>query len=86
MIAVDFVTDFSPNTIAEPNTSVDELLGELETHRTTIALTTSRRGLKNQVNSESIVETLEETAQHDRLLRWGPWIHAATWDGERIWM
>ena len=68
MIAVDFVTDFSPNPIAEPNTSNGELLRQLETHKITLALATSRRGLKNQVNGEAIVETLEETARHDRLL------------------
>ena len=68
MIAVDFVTDFSPNPIAEPNTSSGELVRQLEIHKITLALATSRRGLKNQVNGEAIVETLEESARHDRLL------------------
>ena len=68
MIAVDFISEFSPNPIAEPNTSLAELLEQLEAHNTTLALTTSHRGLINQVNSEAIAETLKITAQHPRLL------------------
>ena len=68
MIAIDFITAFSPNAIAEPNASLAELLGQLEAHNTTLALSTSRRGLINQVNSEAIAETLEATAKYPRLL------------------
>ena len=68
MILVDFITDFSPRPIAAPNTSLAELLGELDARNTTLALSTSRRGLLNQVNSEAIAETLDCSAGHPRLL------------------
>ena len=68
MIAIDFITDFSPNVVAAPNTSRAELLQQLESHRITLALATSRRGLQNQVNREAIEETLEGTIDCDRLL------------------
>ena len=68
MIAIDFTTDFSPDPIAQRNTSKDELLSEMEAHKVTLALATSRRGLKNQVNGEAVAETLAETIDNDRLL------------------
>ena len=68
MIIVDFVTAFSPNAIAEPDSSLAKLLEQLEGQNTTLALATSRRGLINQVNSEAIAETIEVTARHPRLL------------------
>ena len=68
MIVVDFITDFSPYPIAAPNTSLTELLEDLDARNTTLALSTSRRGLLNQVNSEAIAETLDCSARHPRLL------------------
>ncbi len=68
MILVDFVTAFSPHPIAEPDSSLAELLEQLDAQNTTLALATSRRGLLHQVNSEAIDETLEFTAKYPRLL------------------
>ena len=62
MILIDFVTAFSPHSIAEPDSSLAELLEQLDAQNTTLALATSRRGLLHQVNSEAIAETLEFTA------------------------
>ncbi len=68
MIAIDFVTSFSPNPIPEPDASLEELLEQLDAQKVTLALATSHRGLINQVNSEAIAETLEVVAKHRRLL------------------
>jgi predicted TIM-barrel fold metal-dependent hydrolase len=68
VIVVDFVTSFSPHSIAESNASLAELLEQLDAQNTTLALATSRRGLINQVNSEAIAETLDYTAPYPRLL------------------
>jgi hypothetical protein len=38
MITIDFATDFSPDPIAQSDTSKDELLSELEAHKITLAL------------------------------------------------
>ncbi|MSP13062.1 MAG: hypothetical protein EXR62_08895 [Chloroflexi bacterium] len=68
MIAVDFISEFSTNHIPEPNTSLDELLQQIETHNITLALTASRRGLIYLFNGEAVAETLQVTSQHPRLL------------------
>jgi predicted TIM-barrel fold metal-dependent hydrolase len=68
MYAIDFISDFTVNTIAEPDTTLAELLRQTSRHNTTLTLTTSRRGLVNQVNHEAIAETLAVVAQHPRLL------------------
>ncbi|MYJ77004.1 MAG: hypothetical protein F4047_02345, partial [Caldilineaceae bacterium SB0670_bin_27] len=68
MYAIDFISEFSVNPIPEPDTTLEALLRQTEEHDTTLTLTTSRRGLVNQVNPEAVAETLEITAQHPRLL------------------
>ena len=68
MYAIDFISDFSVDPIAEPDTTLSQLLQQTEKHNTTLTLTTSKRGLANQVNHEAIAETLEVVTQHPRLL------------------
>lgn len=68
MYAIDFISEFSVNPIPEPDITLDALLKQTAAHNTTLTLTTSRRGLVNQVNSEAVAETLAVTAQHPRLL------------------
>lgn len=68
MYAIDFVSAFSIDAIAEPDTTLTQLLQQTEKHKTTLTLTTSKRGLANQVNYEAIAETLEVVRQHPRLL------------------
>ncbi|MEM7131017.1 MAG: amidohydrolase family protein [Chloroflexota bacterium] len=68
MYAIDFISEFSVDPIPEPDTTLTELLKQTETHNTTLTITTSRRGLVNQVNSEAIAETIEVVARHPRLL------------------
>ncbi len=68
MIAIDFSTDFSVGPIAEPDTALDSLLAQLERHQTTLALTTSRRGMVHQPNCEAVAETLHVTRDYPRLL------------------
>lgn len=68
MYAIDFISEFSVNPIPEPDTTLEALLRQSEQHNTTLTLTTSRRGLVNQVNTEAVEETLAVTAKHPRLL------------------
>ncbi len=68
MYAIDFISDFSVDPIAEPDTTLAQLLHQTEKHQTTLTLTTSKRGLANQVNHEAVAETIEVTRQHARLL------------------
>jgi hypothetical protein len=68
MYAIDFISDFSVDAIAEPDTTLARLLQQTERHNTTLTLTTSKRGLANQVNHEAIAETIEVVARHPRLL------------------
>ena len=68
MYAIDFISDFSVDPIAEPDTTLAQLLQQTEKHNTTLTLTTSKRGLMNQVPKEAIAETLEIVQQHPRLL------------------
>ncbi|RIK26681.1 MAG: hypothetical protein DCC55_39835 [Chloroflexi bacterium] len=68
MYAIDFISDFSVDPIAEPDTTLAQLLQETAKHNTTLTLTTSKRGLANQVNHEAIAETLAVVRQHPRLL------------------
>lgn len=68
MYAIDFISDFSVGPIAEPDTTLALLLAQTEKHNTTVTLTTSKRGLMNQVPKEAIAETLEVVKQHARLL------------------
>ncbi len=68
MYAIDFISEFSVNPIPEPDTTLAALLRQSERHDTTLTLTTSRRGLVNQVNPEAVAETLAVTAEHPRLL------------------
>lgn len=68
MYAIDFISAFSVDPIAEPDTTLAKLLQQTEQHATTLTLTTSKRGLANQVNYEAIAETLEVVRQHPRLL------------------
>lgn len=68
MYAIDFISEFSVDTIPEPDTTLAHLLKQTGFHNTTLTLTTSRRGLLNQVNSEAVAETIEVVAQHPRLL------------------
>lgn len=68
MYAIDFISDFSVDRLAEPDTTLAQLLTQTEAHNTTLTLTTSKRGLMNQVNKEAIAETLAIVAQHPRLL------------------
>ncbi len=71
MYAIDFISSFSVNRLAEPDTTLAQLLTQTEAHNTTLTLTTSKRGLANQVNKEAIAETLATVAQHPRLLAVG---------------
>ena len=71
MYAIDVISEFSVNPIPEPDTTLEALLRQTEEHDTTLTLTTSRRGLVNQINTEAVAETLEITAQHPRLLGCG---------------
>ncbi len=71
MYAIDFISEFSVNQIPEPDTTLEALLSQTEEHDTTLTLTTSRRGLVNQINTEAVAETLEVTAKHPRLLAVG---------------
>ena len=71
MYAIDFISEFSVNQIPEPDTTLEALLRQTEEHDTTLTLTTSRRGLVNQVNPEAVAETLDVTANHPRLLAVG---------------
>ena len=71
MYAIDFISEFSVNPIPEPDTTLEALLRQTEAHDTTLTLTTSRRGLVNQVNPEAVAETLAVTAEHPRLLAVG---------------
>ena len=59
MYAIDFIADFSVDPIAEPDTTLAQLLQQTEKHNTTLTLTTSKRGLMNQVPKEAIAETLD---------------------------
>ena len=59
MYAIDFISEFSVDPLAEPDTTLAQLLQQTEKHNTTLTLTTSKRGLANQVNHEAITETLE---------------------------
>ncbi|MBV7339914.1 amidohydrolase [Chloroflexi bacterium TSY] len=68
MYAIDFISQFSVAPIPEPDTTLAELLKQTEAHNTTLTLTTSRRGLVNQVNTEAVEETIDVAAQHPRLL------------------
>ena len=68
MYAIDFISEFSVDPLAEPDTTLAQLLQQTEKHNTTLTLTTSKRGLANQVNHEAITETLEVVGQHPRLL------------------
>ena len=68
MYAIDFISEFSVNRIPEPDTTLEALLRQSEEHDTTLTLTTSRRGLVNQINPEAVAETLAVTAEHPRLL------------------
>ena len=68
MYAIDFISDFSVDPIAEPDTTLAQLLQQTEKHNTTLTLTTSKRGLMNQVPKEAIAETLAIVKQHPRLL------------------
>ena len=68
MYAIDFISDFSVDPIAEPDTTLAQLLQQSEKHNTTLTLTTSKRGLMNQVPKEAIAETLAVVQQHPRLL------------------
>ena len=71
MYAIDFISEFSVNPIPEPDTTLEALLRQTEEHDTTLTLTTSRRGLVNQINPEAVAETLAITAEHPRLLAVG---------------
>ena len=68
MYAIDFISEFSVDPIPEPDTTLTALLTQTARHNTTLTLTTSRRGLVNQVNHEAIAETLDIVAKHPRLL------------------
>lgn len=68
MYAIDFISDFTVDPVAEPDTTLAQLLHATETHNTTLTLTTSKRGLMNQVPKEAIAETLAVAATQPRLL------------------
>jgi len=84
MYAIDFISDFTVDPIAEPDTTLAQLLRATEKHNTTLTLTTSKRGLANQVNHEAIAETLAVVARHPRLLPVGTLDprHYLNWQGE----
>ena len=71
MYAIDIISEFSVNPIPEPDTTLESLLRQTQEHDTTLTLTTSRRGLVNQINPEAVAETLAITAEHPRLLAVG---------------
>jgi predicted TIM-barrel fold metal-dependent hydrolase len=68
MYAIDLISDFSVDRLAEPDTTLAQLLEQTAAHNTTLTLTTSKRGLANQVNHEALAETLAVVGQHPRLL------------------
>lgn len=84
MYAIDFISSFSVDPIAEPDTTLAQLLSQTAAHNTTLTLTTSKRGLVNQVNHEAIAETLAITQQHPRLLPVGTLDprHYLNWRGD----
>lgn len=68
MYAIDFISAFSVGPIAEPDTTLAQLLEQTEKHNTTLTLSTSKRGLMNQVPKEANAETLAVVAEYPRLL------------------
>ncbi|MGB5047417.1 MAG: hypothetical protein WBO46_00670, partial [Caldilineaceae bacterium] len=68
MYAIDFISDFSVDPIAEPDTTLAQLLAQTEKHSTTLTLTASKRGLVNQIPKEANAETLAVAREHPRLL------------------
>ena len=68
MYAIDFISAFSVGPIAEPDTTLAQLLQQTEKHNTTLTLSASKRGLMNQVPKEANAETLAVVQEHPRLL------------------